>query len=73
VEELKRLEHHPVFVYMGHSRVEGCAKLVEQGGVAWTPSDTLQPMLEKGLATSNSPSKTSQLPLFDFVETHKDG
>lgn len=73
VEELKRPEHHPVFVYMGRSRVEGCAKLVAQGGVAWTPSDTLKPMLEKDLAASNPPSETSQLSLFDFVSTRKDG
>ena len=73
VEELKRPGHHPVFVYMGHSRVEGCAKLVAQGGVAWTPSDTLQPMLEKGAATANKPIKASQPSLFDFAATHTDG
>jgi len=73
VEELKRPEHHPVFVYMGHSRVEGCAKLVAQGGVAWTPSDTLQPMLEKGAATANKNITVSQPSLFDFAATRTDG
>ena len=72
VEELKRPEHHPVFVYMGRSRVEGCAKLVAQGGVAWTPSDTLQPMLEKGAATANKPTKALQPSLFDFAATRTD-
>ena len=73
VEELKRPEHHPVFVYMGRSRVEGCAKLVAQGGVAWTPSDTLQPMLEKGAAVANKTIKVSQPSLFDFAATRTDG
>jgi len=73
VEELKRPEHHPVFVYMGRSRVEGCAKLVAQGGVAWTPSDTLQPMLEKGATTVNKPTSASQPSLFDFAATRTDG
>lgn len=67
VEELKRPGHHPVFVYMGHSRVEGCAKLVAQGGVAWTPSDALQPMLAKSAATASKPVEEAQLSLFDFV------
>ena len=73
VEELKRPEHHPVFVYMGHTRVEGCAKLVAQGGVAWTLSDTLQPMLEKGAAVANKTIKVSQPSLFDFAATRTDG
>ena len=73
VEELKRPEHHPVFVYIGRSRVEGCAKLVAQGGVAWTPSDTLQPMLEKGATTVNKPTSASQPSLFDFAATRTDG
>jgi hypothetical protein len=73
VEELKRPEHHPVFVYMGRSRVEGCAKLVAQGGVAWTPSDTLLPMLEKGATTVNKPTSASQPSLFDFAATRTDG
>ena len=73
VEELKRPEHHPVFVYMGYSRVEGCAKLVAQGGLAWTPSDTLRPMLEKSAATANKPTKASQPSLFDFAATRTDG
>ena len=72
VEELKRPEHHPVFVYMGHTRVEGCAKLVVQGGVAWTPSDTLQPMLEKSTAVANKNITVSQPSLFDFAATRKD-
>lgn len=73
VEELKRPEHHPVFVYMGYSHVEGCAKLVAQGGVAWTPSDTLLPMLEKGATTVNKPTSASQPSLFDFAATRTDG
>ena len=72
VEELKRPEHHPVFVYMGHTRVEGCAKLVVQGGVAWTPSDTLQPMLEKSTAVANKNITVSQPSLFDFAATRTD-
>ena len=73
VEELKRPEHHPVFVYMGQTRVEGCAKLVAQGGVAWTPSDTLQPMLEKSTSVANKPVKALQPSLFDFAATRTDG
>lgn len=67
VEELKRPDHHPVFVYMGHSRVEGCSKLVAQGGLAWMPSDSLHPMLEKGMASTNRPVEVSQQSLFDFA------
>ena len=73
VEELKRPEHHPVFVYMGHTRVEGCAKLVAQGGVAWTLADTLQPILEKGAATTNKNITVSQPSLFDFAAMRTDG
>ena len=73
VEELKRPGHHPVFVYMGHSRVEGCAKLIAQGGLAWTPSDSLQPMIDKGMAATNKPVETSQQSLFDFAATDTNG
>ena len=73
VEELKRPERHPVFVYMGHSRVEGCAKLIAHGGVAWTPSDTLQPMLAKGASIAIKQVEEAQLSLFDFAATHADG
>ena len=61
VEELKRPEHHPVYVYMGEARVEGCALLVGKGGIAWTAADSLQSMIKKA-----TPAK--QLSLFDFVE-----
>ena len=61
VEELKRPEHHPVYVYMGESRVEGCAQLVGKGGIAWTAADSLQSMIKKA-----NPAK--QPSLFDYLE-----
>ena len=61
VEELKRPEHHPVYVYMGNTRVEGCAQLVGKGGIAWTATDSLQSMIKKA-------NTAKQLSLFDFVE-----
>lgn len=61
VEELKRPEHHPVYVYMGKTRVEGCAQLVGKGGIAWTATDSLQSMIKKA-------NTAKQLSLFDFVE-----
>lgn len=73
VEELKRHGHHPVYVYMGHSRVEGCAKLVAQGGVAWTPSDSLQTMLASMSTAEPTSSKESQLPLFDYMAANAGG
>lgn len=71
-EELKRQDHRPVFVYMGHSHVEGCARLVAQGGLAWSPSDTLQTMLDKASSATNTPSPASQLSLFDSMTAHAD-
>ncbi len=70
VEELKRPDHRPVYVYMGHATVEGCARLVEQGGIAWTPSDSLQAMLAKTSAAAHGPSSAPQLSLFDFMADH---
>ena len=61
VEELKRPEHHPVYVYMGNARVEGCAQLVGKGGIAWTTADSLQSMIKKA-----NPAK--QPSLFDYLE-----
>lgn len=69
VEELKRPEHRPVYVYMGHARVEGCAKLVDQGGIPWSPSDSLQTMLAKDSAPTVKAPGNSQLSLFDFMAT----
>lgn len=68
VEELKRPDHHPLFVYMGNERIDGCAKLVAKGGIAWSPADSLQAMLEKGRAVSPAkPPTAMQSTLFDFA------
>lgn len=75
VEELKRPEHRSLFVYMGVSPVEGSARLVAQGGLAWTPSDSLLPMLEKAREVASRTSrgvKASQLSLFDCMATYKE-
>lgn len=75
VEELKRSEQRPLFVYMGVSHVEGSARLVAQGGLAWTPSDSLLPMLEKAREVASRTSrgvKASQLSLFDCMATYKE-
>lgn len=68
VEELKRPDHHPLYVYMGHVRIEGCAKLVEKGGIEWPPDATLPSMLAKARAVSSEkPPLASQPTLFDFA------
>ena len=68
VEELKRPEHHPVYVYMGEARVEGCAQLVGKGGIAWTAADSLQSMIKKAYDGASKAIPAKQLSLFDFVE-----
>ena len=72
MEELKRQRHHPVYVYMGRARVDGCIQLVAKGGIAWTPEDSLQTMLEKGQTAANERETASQLSLFDYMATHHD-
>ena len=72
VEELKRQGHHPVYVYMGSKRVEGCARLVERGGIPWKPDDTLAQMLERGAGGAERPQPACQLSLFDFKENGGD-
>lgn len=72
VEELKRPEHHPVYVYMGHARVEGCAQLVEKGGIAWRATDSLQSMLAKTNGPAMETTQVSQPTLFDYTDNAQD-
>ena len=67
VEELKRPEHHPVYVYMGHSRVEGCVQLVGKGGIAWTATDSLLSMIKKANDAALKANPAMQPLLFDYT------
>jgi hypothetical protein len=68
VEELKRPEHHPVYVYMGNARVEGCAQLVGKGGIAWTAADSLESMIKKADDVASKATTATQQSLFDYME-----
>ena len=67
VEELKRPEHHPVYVYMGNTRVEGCAQLVRKGGIAWTATDSLLSMIKKANDAALKANPAMQPSLFDYT------
>ena len=69
VEELKRPERHPVFVYMGHSRVEGCVQLVGKGGIAWAATDSLRSMIKKANEVASKMPPATQPSLFDYTES----
>lgn len=68
VEDLKRPAHHPLYVYMGRSRVEGCARLVEKGGIAWRPGDTLEQMKRKAADLAKDGTSMRQASLFDDMD-----
>ena len=67
VEELKRPEHRPVYVYMGNTRVEGCAQLVRKGGIAWTATDSLLSMIKKANDAALKANPAMQPSLFDYT------
>ena len=64
VEELKREEHHPVFVYLSEKSPEGNRDLIKKGGIPWKPGAQLAKMLKS--AAKQVKVKTSQGSLFEY-------